>query len=413
MPFEPEIPMLARTLVLAACAASLCPTAPLQAQLLPNLLVTGVPVVPNPLRGGQTFSAGLRVANTSLLFQAAASRTGLYLSTAPLPLAADILLGSWSTPAIPKNSNHFMSGTIRIPVGIKPGRYWMYVMADDRNQVLELNELDNVGHTNVVGHVIDGIAELRVSSIGGPTSITPGVGASIPITITNEGGIDAPSSATGIMLSKDSVISAGDTMAGWAATPVVPAGQSITIPWNLMAPLCDDFYRTGTTTIVGAIADLYENVPEHDETNNTRARSVTLVPKPPLGEHLEWRPTAEPSRPSTTSKMTLLLSVGTNSDLGVTAAQYPGYRYLLLWSGTPNLAIDAYTMLSLELVNSTLFPGWFGTIDARGHALAKFVAPKVSSSIRNLAIYTHHAYFTPTMQFAGFGPTPVEMVLYP
>jgi len=77
---------------------------------------------------------------------------------------------------------------------------------------------------------------------------------------------------------------------------------------------------------------------------------------------------------------------------------------VLYWSKSPRSgSSDALTSFGLGLLNSPVFPGWFGVIDAAGHARAAFHLPPIAGGIVSLSVHTHQLYLTRDFRLAGTG----------
>jgi hypothetical protein len=387
--------------------------APLPAQLLrANFIVTSVTPLTATLKPGDqlTIRSTIKNLGSGLGLPPNPCSSGVYLSASSTPNANDARLAYWTTPTLYSLQTHTYDATIRIPSNIRTGRYWIYVFADDQDQIPETEEGDNYRQSNTAGIPSQGRFDLisAVTSVSSP--ITPSARFTVSFEIRNAGGDPAPASTTGILLSSVYEFAApAHLLVGQVATPALAGGAVARQSWSGNAPLHAPFYVLNGTTSVGALADLWQLLSE-PEFNGSRY-AVRTMAAPPSAPRLEWRPKALPNQPVSTGLLQFSLAAGTDATLGVTANQLPGHRYLLLWSAGKTFAYDAFTDFGLTMLATPMFPNWFGTLDANGRAQARFVAPPIPSSIDGISIFTHHAYMTPAFGFVGFGASPVETLL--
>ena len=80
------------------------------------------------------------------LASAAASTTGLYLSTDSTITKSDSLLGTFSSPSLNANGTDGESISLSLPTNLKAGTYYLGVIADKNGQVAESNETNNASN---------------------------------------------------------------------------------------------------------------------------------------------------------------------------------------------------------------------------------------------------------------------------
>jgi uncharacterized repeat protein (TIGR01451 family) len=202
---------------------------------------------------------------------AQASVTRFYFSTDARLDPGDALLGSRMIPALVGKASDSGSTMVTIPGGAALGRYFIIGVADADNSVTETAERNRRNRAIQITRPDLGVATLRA-----PASAAAGGMITIDDTTVNKSPLDAGASTTRFFLSSDAVFDAGDTplMNNERAVPALPAkgkhagSTTATIPGGT-AP--GKYFL-----IVKADADAA--VMEVDETNNTRAKRITVTP---------------------------------------------------------------------------------------------------------------------------------------
>jgi subtilase family serine protease len=199
---------------------------------------------------------------------AGASTTRFYLSTNFSLDGNDVLLGSRSVPALAAGATSAASTSLLIPADTATGTYFVLVQADASNDVVESAETNNVSYgTTRVG------PDLTVSWLTGSTSAAAGATISDTDTTRNAGGGAAGASTTRFYLSTNFTFDASDILLGSRAVPALAPGatNSGTVPLTIPAQTAPALYY------IIAVADGDDVVPEISETNNTRARTITIT----------------------------------------------------------------------------------------------------------------------------------------
>ena len=149
------------------------------------------------------------------------------------------------------------------------GNYYIIAKADGPLAIAEGNETNN---TRAKAIVIG--AGLSISVVGAPAKSGAGLSITVTDTTANAAGLsDVPDSTTAYYFSSDAVLG-GDTLLGSRTTGAIPSGgnsqgsATVTISAGT---------ATGTWYII-AKADDPNGVFETNETNNTRAKSITIGP---------------------------------------------------------------------------------------------------------------------------------------
>jgi len=109
----------------------------------PNLRVTSATFPANPGGAGATFDVSHEVENAGDL-DASSFRVGIYLSDDQDIEPTDVLLGTRQLPSgIPSGGNAAGTTTVQIPTGLAAGTWYVGVIADDTDVVVESDEADN------------------------------------------------------------------------------------------------------------------------------------------------------------------------------------------------------------------------------------------------------------------------------
>lgn len=145
-----------------------------------------------------------------------------------------------------------------------------------------------------------------ISLVSGPDQ--NGV-ADASVTLTNAGSAPASTVRSSVVLSADDVIDITDLQLAVPATVDLTPGQSVTVPVQITLPsdLADGDYR------LGVLADLFDDIAESDETNNSGASVVFAIGNLPTDDHGDSAADATPiSDGSTTTGQ--IQDAGTDTD---------------------------------------------------------------------------------------------------
>jgi len=218
---------------------------------------------------GDSVNFSYSVANIGML-AAAASKTGIYLSTDATISSDDILLGTSDVGTIAAGKSQTVTGSVALPADLAPGTYYFGFAADSPNAIFERNEGNNssTGIQIVIG------ADLTVAAA--PTATWSGTGGnfSIGYTIANIGSVSASPTKTAIYLSTDATITKGDTLVGTDDVAKLFAGQSSAETASFILPAG---FKAGTY-YVGVIADADGTSAELNEGNNASpGRLITIA----------------------------------------------------------------------------------------------------------------------------------------
>ncbi len=216
-----------------------------------------------------TFTAAVRNTGSGA---AAAFRVGLYLSPNPTITTADTRIGTCSYTTLAARASANCTVTAALPAAVRAGEYFVGALADDTDQITEINEINNIAMAaNRLTVRVAPAVDLIVSDGSAPTSASPGQNVSVSVEVTNQGTGVAGAFRVGFYVSLRPALTATDTRLGTCAFSSLAAGAKatcsvvVTIPANL---------ALGQYT-AGAIVDDLNQVAETNETNN-----VGLAPNP-------------------------------------------------------------------------------------------------------------------------------------
>ena len=248
----------------------------------PDLVAEAVSFGPSAAAAGSTIDVSHQISNQGL--EASGSfRLGIYLSSSPVLTTGGILIGQRAIPALDVGEIDAASGTLTIPSFVPPGTYFVGVLCDDQQQIVEMAESNN----GLAAAALLSVTSAPLPDLA-PVSFTlqqSTVDAGQPILfeerVLNQGVADASLFQVGLYLSTDIDIDpADDVFLGSRAVPGLAAGQvSDSGPQSLVIP--------GSTAagsyFVGLVVDAGDFVPEAVEDNNLLiAGSALVVTVPPM-----------------------------------------------------------------------------------------------------------------------------------
>jgi subtilase family serine protease len=155
-----------------------------------------------------------------------------------------------------------------IPAGTPAGAYFIIVAADAGGGVIESDEANNT-----LAKPIAIVPDVRVTVLTAPSKAFPGSTITVGDTTVNQGAAAGPS-ATAFFLSTDTVLDVGDLFLGSRAIPALGLGESNT--GSIQVALPADL-PGGAYTLI-AVGDAEGILPELDEGNNTRIKTLTIGP---------------------------------------------------------------------------------------------------------------------------------------
>lgn len=192
--------------------------------------------------------------------------------------SADAFLGGCMSGPIKAGSTSTITCSGTVPYATEAGTWYLGLIADSSNAVAELDETNNV-RSKVITLVSDYMPppDLVIESVDCYTpSVKTGQELKCLATVKNIGGLDAGPFRVDLLLSKDVLIDASDTLLDTLTTcqsPGITGGLSQTL--NCVATIPQD--TSVGSYYVGVMADSLGEVPESDKGNNTGYDSNLVV----------------------------------------------------------------------------------------------------------------------------------------
>jgi len=166
------------------------------------------------------------------------------------------------------------SGNVTLPATLAPGTYYVGAFADDTQQVTESDENNNTAlAANQMVVTRGAAADLTVTAVTAPATVTLGERPNITSAIRNLGTADAGAFRLGYYLSTDATITTADIPLGTCSYAGLAAGASSGCAGPLLFPTT----LTPGRYYFGAIVDDQNQVVESDKTNNARAAAGIIT----------------------------------------------------------------------------------------------------------------------------------------
>lgn len=204
-------------------------------------------------------------------------RVSYYWSVDSLWDSTDVYLASRSINLLTSSYPRTEVQNLTIPIGAALGNYHILVVTDDLQQIAESDENNNIAAVPVV--IAAPRPELTISSmVSTPSTLEAGTATTVYYNVRNTGiNTGVGGHYTGYYLSSDNVFDASDTYLGEGYIDTVTINGSTGDTALLVIP---------PTTPLGNYylifyADHRQQQREQDETNNTRARAITIQPANP------------------------------------------------------------------------------------------------------------------------------------
>jgi len=201
-----------------------------------------------------------------------------------------LITGIEVTP-LPPQTSAYLNRSAMVPLGFPNGGYYVGVVCDFGNGVVESDEDNNVAVSAQPAMI--GLPDLQVTGGGfAPMTIWPGRRITVQATIRNTGPRDALATMAEIRLSTDTVISSRDVlMQSGLNCPALTSGSYVTINATPVVPAA----TTLGNYYVGVVCDATNVVSEANEGNNGAALpgrlSVVAPPDLQIAE-LDFEPIA-------------------------------------------------------------------------------------------------------------------------
>ncbi|MDC0677544.1 CARDB domain-containing protein [Sorangium atrum] len=230
----------------------------------PDFIVASVSGPPSALPGSG-FDAEITVCNQGTT--PGSSMVELRLSADATITEADAPAGSAPTPYL--EPGQCAAVTIPASAYVADGAYHLGGVVDPHGWQPELIETNNATPGDRIG--VGYWPDLVVSSVSGPSSITPGSSFNAAVTVCNQGTTPSYGANVELLLSGDGAITPSDIHAGSGDVPGLSPGQcaSVAVPASAYVP--DGAHH------LGAIVDPNGAIAELIETNNAAAGSVIGV----------------------------------------------------------------------------------------------------------------------------------------
>ena len=243
-----------------------------------NLAVTSVSAEPASGAPGDEIEGEYEIANSGSE-QAGESSVGFYLSTDASLSNGDTFLTREDADEVNAGGDGDGDFEFTIPSGTPAGDYFLLAVADDRNDVTETDEGDNVASTPFTitgggtgGGGGDADLEITTASVS-PTSADAGAEIELAFTLANTGNESAGESQVGVYLSTDRNLSSNDQLITRIDGDDVEAGESEDSDEDATVPAGaspGDYF-------VLFVADDAGTVAEDDEGNNTFSVAFTVT----------------------------------------------------------------------------------------------------------------------------------------
>jgi thermitase len=243
---------------------------------------------------------------------AAESLTRFYLSTNTSFDSGDFPLQSRGVSPLEPGASQVATTSMTIPAGTTGGQYYLIAVADGNAGVPESVESNN---TRAVSLRIG--ADMQVSALTVPNRVSAGATIAVTDTTKNAGAGAAGSSSTALYLSTNASFDASDQrLSPSRSVGPLAAGASSVGTTSVTLPASA---TTGTWYVLARADDLNE-VPEAQETNNTRAIAIYIGPDLDI---------TTLSAPSTVVAGTSITVTDTVKNLGADTAGASTNRYYL------------------------------------------------------------------------------------
>ena len=228
---------------------------------------------PGSAKAADTISLSYTVANIRSI--AAGSFTSSFVLSADTTIGNSddiVLTGTDVISGIPGNGQVTVPGVaVTIPNNTPAGDYYIGVIVDILDDVLEADETNNTLSSTPAQLTVLPIPDLSITAISGEPSAVIGASTVIDNTVISADA-SAGSVTVDFYLSVDQVITASDILLGSRTIGSLPADQAnsaqttVTIPGSV----------TQGVYYIGGIVDGGDTIVESDETNNARAADATI-----------------------------------------------------------------------------------------------------------------------------------------
>ncbi len=233
-----------------------------------DLIVSSLSTTPTAAYPGAVISIADTTKNIGTC-TAPATITKLYLSTNTTLDAGDTYLGQRAVPSLGAAATSTGSTSVTIPSTTAIATYYIIAKADADEVFTEVNNTNNKKNKSIkIG------PDLIVSSITiNPTSPHAGQSITVTVKVKNTGGSAAGFFYIDIYKNRATAPPNPDTYGGdtWCSITGLAAGATTTCSKTVS-------YTPAGAYKMWALADTFNQAAEANETNNTKSKSITVVP---------------------------------------------------------------------------------------------------------------------------------------
>jgi subtilase family serine protease len=235
----------------------------------PDLAIPNSSINKDSVESGDLITVTVELYNNTAI-RASSHRLSYYWSVDTLLDSTDVYLDSDNLNGL--TSSITSAKNLNVPIGAALGNYNILIFIDDLEEVAESDESNNAAVIPVV--VVAPRPELSISwASASPSTLQAGSATTVYYNVRNTGiNMGAGGHYTGYYLSSNAILDASDTYLGESYIDTLSVGVTTRDTVLVVIP---------STTPVGNYhlifyADHRQQQTEQDETNNTRARAITI-----------------------------------------------------------------------------------------------------------------------------------------
>jgi subtilase family serine protease len=306
----------------------------------PDLMTTAVSGPASALTGDT-----VTVANTVTAKAGSGGATGfyagIYLSADNVITTSDTLVATRYIDSLAAGASNTENTVFTLPSAVASGTYYIGVVADYYNHVVESDESNNAMAGNRI--TVTG-PDLAMTGVIGPEAALSGETITVSNTVAaNAAGGGATGFYVAIYLSADNVITTSDAWIGYRYVAGLGSGAfsmentAVTIPGSIASG----------TYYIGAVADVYNYVVEADEANNALVGNQIAITGPDL--------TMTALNGPTTAKTGDVITVSNTAAASAAGGGASGF-YVGIYLSTDNVITSSDALIAYRYVNG-LAPG--------------------------------------------------------
>jgi subtilase family serine protease/endonuclease/exonuclease/phosphatase family metal-dependent hydrolase len=271
---------------------------------------------------GQSLTASGTVRNVGIEVVNTATQLGYYLSTDPVLDASDPYLNYDAVGALAPGAGEAETANVTVPAGTIHGVYYVLLVADRKNGVVEADEKNNLAALELwVGKVGP---DLRLGALGiGAEIARPGDAVPVTAEVSNGGLVASPESRLVYMLSRDLVLDAADSQLSFDKVDVLAPGASSLED----APVRLDPSTSGGAWYILLVVDPDQTQIELDETNNLGWLPLTVLTDDPTANKPDLVATASSLDPAASPAGGTVVARTVVKNLGTSAAVASRLKY--------------------------------------------------------------------------------------